>query len=249
MAHPSAGVGRFVRCSTACCARYTSKTAALVAVSNFERDLFAARLGLAPERIDVVRNGVSTDVLTALGATKRDPNLIISAGRLEHYKGHHRVIRAMPAILRRRPDAHLLVVGSGPHEPALREQSRQLGLGDHVAFTTVEQTDRASMGCLLARATVSASLSDYEAEGIGAIESMAMGCRTVVTAGTALRELVDDDRVLGVAPGAPNSEISRVLIRALTDGAPSEPMPPRLWSHVADDLEVLYRRILCPAGR
>ena len=43
------------------------------------------------------------------------PGRIVSSGRLEKYKGHHRVIEALPLIRRDRPDAHLVVLGNGPY--------------------------------------------------------------------------------------------------------------------------------------
>jgi len=44
------------------------------------------------------------------------PHLIVSGGRLERYKGHHRAIAALPELIRRVPDARLYVVGTGPYE-------------------------------------------------------------------------------------------------------------------------------------
>ena len=42
--------------------------------------------------------------------------LIVSVGRLEHYKGHHRVIAALPHVQSRHyPSARLLILGSGPY--------------------------------------------------------------------------------------------------------------------------------------
>jgi glycosyltransferase involved in cell wall biosynthesis len=41
----------------------------------------------------------------------------------------------MPELLKRRPNAHLMITGDGNHEPQLRSQVAQLGLGRHVTFT------------------------------------------------------------------------------------------------------------------
>lgn len=223
---------------------FTGNARMMVAVSEFERHLFLERLGVPASGIEVIRNGVSQDIIDQIGTVERNPDLIITAGRLEQYKGHHRALAAMPAVIDAIPDARLLVVGTGPYEHELRAQARALGIGDAVSFTSVSQTDRGGMGRLLAGAAVTASFSDYEAEGIGAIESRAMGCRTVVTEDTALAELVDDDLVHGVPAGAPTGIVADGLIRALKAGTPEHRVTARTWADVTDDLEALYTRLL-----
>ncbi len=223
---------------------FTGNARMMVAVSEFERGLFLDRLGVPNGGIEVIRNGVSQDILDQAGSVERDPNLILTAGRLERYKGHHHVLAAMPGVIDAIPDAHLLVVGTGPYENELRAQAAALGIESAVRFTSIPQTDRGAMGRTLAGAAVTASFSDYEAEGIGAIESRAMGCRTVVTEDTALAELVDGDLVYGVAPGAPTGIVTDSLVRALKAGIPDHGVIPRTWADVTDDLEALYRRLL-----
>jgi glycosyltransferase involved in cell wall biosynthesis len=44
----------------------------------------------------------------------------VSCGRLERYKGHHRVIEALPLVQQTVPDATLHILGSGPYEKELR---------------------------------------------------------------------------------------------------------------------------------
>ncbi len=224
--------------------RYVGGAKALLAVSEFERQLFVDRLEIDPSRIQVIPNGVSTQIVDQRGVVERDPNLMVSAGRIERYKGHHRAIEAMPDVLRAVPEARLLVVGSGPYQDELERLIRTLGVTDAVDLTSVSQHDRAGMGRLLAEATVSIALSDYEAEGIGVIESRAMGCRVIVTAGTALRELIDSTAVVGVPPDPPKPVVAAAMIDALRAGAPEPPALVRTWDAVTDDLEALYHRIL-----
>lgn len=57
------------------------------------------------------------------------------AGSFYTYEGLDLLVAAMPTILRKRPDVHLLLVGGGPQEAALIEQVQQLQLDAHVHFT------------------------------------------------------------------------------------------------------------------
>ena len=55
-------------------------------------------------------------------------------GSFYSYEGLDLLISALPAVVKEMPDVALLLVGGGPAEPALREQTRQLGLENIVKF-------------------------------------------------------------------------------------------------------------------
>lgn len=226
--------------------RYTSAASALIAVSRFEQTQFASWLRRDPSQIDVVRNGISEALLSGMVGVERDPNLIVSPGRLERYKGHHLAISALPGVRAHMPEARLRIVGSGPYEPELRSHAASLGLEQAVEFGVIQQTDRAGMGALLGRAAVAVFLSEYEAEGIGATEARVAGCSTIVTDSTALSELIDGDTVVGVPPAGASQEFGQAMIAGLrrAASAPVPTHPPRTWSDVTDELETVYERIL-----
>lgn len=81
-------------------------------------------LGLPPERVTVLRNGVDLDLFRPLdrvqlrkefGITRRT---LGSVGHLVERKGHHHVIRALANL----PDTQLIIVGAGPERAALECQ-------------------------------------------------------------------------------------------------------------------------------
>jgi phosphatidylinositol alpha-1,6-mannosyltransferase len=53
----------------------------------------------------------------------------------ERDKGHEALIRAMPEVARRVPDALLVIVGRGADEARFRRLTQELGIGSHVYFT------------------------------------------------------------------------------------------------------------------
>ena len=70
----------------------------LVAVARFEIDEYGEELGLPPERFVFIPNGTDlafSDAANSNGAPDGPP-AIASIGRLERYKGHHRVLAAFP---------------------------------------------------------------------------------------------------------------------------------------------------------
>ncbi|MGV9765709.1 glycosyltransferase family 4 protein [Micromonospora tulbaghiae] len=64
-----------------------------------------------------------------------DRPVVVCVSRLVPRKGQDMLIRALPEIRRRVPDAALLVVGGGPYRSALEKLARQTGLERDVVFT------------------------------------------------------------------------------------------------------------------
>src|ERR1700733_4156028 len=88
-------------------------TAALVAVCDYERQIFAPVLGAGKETIRLIRNGCEPLPVDPTAEKTEGSPLLVSVGRLERYKGHHRILRAFPAILAKETDARLVLAGSG----------------------------------------------------------------------------------------------------------------------------------------
>ncbi|WP_431878844.1 glycosyltransferase family 4 protein [Micromonospora marina] len=64
-----------------------------------------------------------------------DRPVVVCVSRLVPRKGQDMLIRALPEIRRRVPDAALLVVGGGPYRSTLEKLARQTGLERDVVFT------------------------------------------------------------------------------------------------------------------
>ncbi|MCS6912251.1 MAG: glycosyltransferase family 4 protein [Myxococcales bacterium] len=101
----------------------------VVAVSDALRDR-AAELGVAPERIDVVRNGVDAALFRPLDQAEARRQLglasrptVVCVSRLERAKGVLDLLEAFALLRRQRPDVQLLLVGSGEAEHACSERS------------------------------------------------------------------------------------------------------------------------------
>ena len=99
--------------------------------------------GIPSDRIVVVPNAVDADALgappPAAAPVRRERGLegafvIGFLGTFFAWEGLALLIEAMPAILKRRPEARLLLVGSGVEEPALRSAVIRLGLQHEVVF-------------------------------------------------------------------------------------------------------------------
>jgi glycogen synthase len=228
-----------------------ARAARLVAVARFEIELYSEELRLPPGRFALIPNG--TDIGTGYGpdaeaADEGDDGeggaLLASIGRLERYKGHQRVIEALPQVLERRPDAGLLIVGTGPYEAELRRQAIDLGVGDHVEFTSLPAEDRRGMARLLRRISLVVLLSDYETHPLVALEAAAAGRPLLVADRAGLGEFAREGHSRAISPEAPPSTIAKAIVEELE--FPQERRAPRLvsWDECATALLNLYRTIL-----
>jgi glycosyltransferase involved in cell wall biosynthesis len=213
----------------------------LVATARFEIDLYGRELGLPREKFVLIPNGAD---LTAIdrSASERpgEPGLLASIGRLERYKGHHRVIAALPHVLEQQPDARLLVVGTGPYEAALHRQAAELGVDHRVEFTSVAAEDRSGMSALLQRVSLVVLLSDFETHPMVALEALAVGRPLLVADRGGLGELAAD----GLARAVPPDEIPRAVGHAILEelARPQQRGAPQLtsWDECVSRLLELY---------
>lgn len=216
------------------------RAAELIAVSAFEAQAFSDRLGIARDRFAIVPNGAE---LPPAGDAQPVPGLVVSVGRLERYKGHHRLIEALPELLRSVPEARLRIVGTGPYEPALRGLAQQLGVAERVEIGPVAASDRAAMASVLGSASVVALLSEYESHGLAALEAASTGRPVLVLGSTALQELVDAGVAVGVAPDSSASAIAAALEREIRRPTPRGPAALPTWDDCAERLLALYTRV------
>jgi glycosyltransferase involved in cell wall biosynthesis len=210
----------------------------LIAVSHFERRLFSSVPGIPRSKLLVIPNGGD---LPAIDPSKAavDPNLVLSLGRLERYKGHQRAIAAVAVLKERLPHVRLRIVGSGPYHASLTKESQRLGIEDSVVIEGVDSGDRLAMAVLLSSAAVVVLLSDYEAHAIAAIEAIALGRPVVVVDSTGLGDLVKAGLATGVPPGADASEIADAIYSELTSPTQRN-VPVPTWEEAVTQLEELY---------
>jgi glycogen synthase len=122
---------------------YAVKRADKVAVicEGLKTDLIAR--GIAEDKIVVSPNGVDLglfgdppppDAALAAKLGLNGAETIGFIGSFYDYEGIDDLIAAMPALVKARPDAHLLLVGGGPMEDALRAQAKASPVANRIHF-------------------------------------------------------------------------------------------------------------------
>jgi len=198
---------------------------ATIAISRYTADLVRAGGPRGPVHTILPGFDVPAGVdRTGPGRTPR-PTILTVARLADRYKGHDRVLEAMPAVLERVPDVQWLVAGDGPLRPELEARAQALGLeGRVVRF--LGRVDDATRDELLATSHVFAMpsrLPDRGAggEGFGIVYLEAAAAGLPVVAGNvagALDAVAHGRTGLLVDPTDPTA-IARALVSVLADPA------------------------------
>ena len=103
--------------------------------------------------------------------------IIGHVGRFNTPKNHPFLLGIFAALLKKEPNAILLLVGGGEDMPKMQAKARELGIADHVRFLGI----RSDVADLMQAMDVFAFPSLYEGLGIVLIEAQASGLPCIVS--------------------------------------------------------------------
>ncbi|RVB77910.1 MULTISPECIES: glycosyltransferase family 4 protein [unclassified Mesorhizobium] len=224
-----------------------ARAARLIGVSEFEADFFSVRMGVPRERFVVIPNGAAMPV--ASPGVKVDPHLIVSGGRLERYKGHHRAIAALPELIRRVPDVRLHIVGTGPYEGELRRLVATLGLEKRVTIAGIPGSERQKMADLLASAALFVLFSEYEAHPVAVMEALSLRRPVLVSDTSGLRELAANGLCRAIPCNADPGELAAAMAEELEAHREVPDLALPDWDACAQALSDVYCDVLSSRSR
>ncbi len=158
-----------------------AKASGMITVCQALKDTLV-EMGVAPERVTVLRNGVDLELFrpmdraaarAKLGLTRRT---LVSVGLLIDRKGHHHIIRALKAL----PDTDLLIAGSGPDEAALKRLAESEGVAERIRF--LGSVDQNTLREIYNAADALVLASSREGWANVLLEAMACGTPVVASA-------------------------------------------------------------------
>ena len=235
-------------------------TAAVFAVSR-QIEARCREVGLPDERIhwipgaaDLPRFGDAGDGQAIREEFKlgRAP-VVVSVARFAANRGHEQLLAGFGQLLRRLPEARLLLVGKGEQRDRLEQLVAELGLGHHVVFTGYRDRD---LPQVLAAADCFALMAAGSDESCrAALEAMAAGRPVVARAVGALPETVLDGEtgflVGDESPGAVAAALTAILADPARARAMGEMARRRASSEFSPErsvtiVEAVYRSVAAP---
>ncbi|RMF73438.1 MAG: colanic acid biosynthesis glycosyltransferase WcaL [Acidobacteria bacterium] len=199
-----------------------TEAAAVVTVSDFNKAWLER---LAPEaRIVRVYNGVPVGELARIERDPAPPESarLLFVGRLVEKKGLTFLLDAMARLRADGRNVMLDVVGTGPLEPALREQARSLGLDGAVTWCgAASQQDVLSRwmphATLFVLPAVIAEDGDRDGLPTTLLEAMAAGVPIVSTWVTGIPEITGGEQAGRLVAAGDASALADAIARALDE--------------------------------
>lgn len=170
-----------------------------IAVSRANRSDQISYMGLPPERLTSIHNGIvvppqppdrraaHAELLAEL-KLPADTKVLGAAGRLSDQKGFHWLLEAAARIRASIPNARVVLAGDGPLRQQLHEQAARLGISDIVSFLGF----RKDTPSLLAAFDLLVMPSVFEGLPLVLLEAFAAGCPVVAHAVDGIPEVIDD---------------------------------------------------------
>lgn len=190
----------------------------VVVVAKEIADELARSLAVNPASIAAIPNPIVGDDLQSLAQENPDCPLfgqgrpvIVAAGRLSFEKDFETLLRAF-ALVRRRRDAALVLIGEGPDRALLEQLARRLGIAEHVALPGFVANPFSFM-----RAADLFVLSSLF-EGMPGVVVQAMACGTPVVSTdcrTGPREVLEDGKWGSLVPIRDTVALADAMIKAL----------------------------------
>ncbi|HVA81271.1 MAG TPA: glycosyltransferase family 4 protein [Candidatus Binataceae bacterium] len=192
----------------------------ILCVSRYTRSRVLDWAAIAPERVVVLPNTVGDAYVVGDGRVLRDASSpdekksLLTVARMDggqRYKGHDRVIDAIPRVVENGHDVGYLIVGEGDDRMRLEERARAKGIADRVHFTGPVAAEK--LPDLFRTADLFVMPSTGEGFGIAFLEAMASGTPALgLAVGGACDALADGELGTAVAEDADLAEaISRLL--------------------------------------
>lgn len=185
----------------------------VVTPSESSREDIIERLGLLPERVQVVHNGIGSRFVPGPDPTAPRPNEILAVGRLVPVKRFDMLIRGVAEAKRSVPDLTLTIVGDGYERERIETQIQRLGAQDWIRLTRHVSNEALLEHYQRARAVASASVR--EGWGLTLTEAAACGTPAVATRVVGHIDTVADG-VSGILVDDEH-ELAAALVRVCTD--------------------------------
>ncbi|NUS43125.1 MAG: glycosyltransferase family 4 protein [Mycobacteriaceae bacterium] len=227
----------------------------IVVLSDFFRKRLIDDYRIDDRVIRVIPGGVSVDSFHALGEHRAaggdgepaERPVVLCVRRLEKRMGIDVLLQAWPGVLAARPDAQLVIVGSGSQDSVLRGLAELNGLRRSVTFTGRLSDAALAEQYRSAAVTVVPSMA-LEGFGLIALESLAAGRAPVVTDCGGLPETVRGLDPSLIIPAANPDALAARLAGALAGMVPAPMLCRRHaetfgWAEVARRHAELYAEL------
>ena len=182
-------------------------------------------------------------------SSKTETPMLLAVGRLVARKGYMTLLRAMPDILSKNPDAKLVIVGRGHMKSRLEKNAKKLGIEKSIHIQSSLSFSELSQHFRSADLVVYPSY--YEGQGLIPLESLASGTPVATVDQEPLTEMVDST-VGGLFKRGDPEDLARCVNEMLSSEGTAEKarlgrervLSKYTYEHNASDYEAVFMRAI-----
>lgn len=160
---------------------------AVIAVSNFTKQMIIEHYGIPEDKIFVVHNAVEKRDTPYFEINKTD-KVVLFLGRITLQKGPEYFLYAAKKVLDRDRNVKFIMAGTGDMERFIIEKAAELGIAKHVLFAGFLQADEVDKAYQMADLYVMPSVS--EPFGITALEALRNGTPVLISKQSGVSEVI-----------------------------------------------------------
>jgi L-malate glycosyltransferase len=186
---------------------------AIAITPNVKNDLINY-FGANPKKVKTILSGIDLKTLNRnTPPLKLKGNPIIGAsGRLSPVKGFQYLIKSIPEILKKYPQANFYILGEGNYQDTLLNISKKLQINDHLSLLKQK-----SLSAFLNSLDIFCLPSLEEPLGLSVVEAQYLGIPAVVSGIDGLNLLVDHKKTGLKSEPANSKSISEAIIALAAD--------------------------------
>ena len=198
-----------------------------ICVSDYLADYLIQQRGLDRTKLKTIYNGVDLDYFKATPEStpikneflrKGEQILIGAIGRLVVEKGLEYLLGGMPEVLKRLPQAKVLLVGDGPLKAHLEKRVSSLGLKERVIFTGF----RSDIREILSAIDLLVIPSLVEGFPMITLEAMAMAKPIIASDIPGIREQIRDGESGILVPPKDSRALAAAMLKILASNGAAE---------------------------
>jgi len=210
--------------------------------------------GADPTRFKILSSREINECRKKLGLD--GARVVLTVGNVTERKGQDVIIRALPKVLARVPNAHYVMAGLPTAKEQFERLAGQLGVADHVHF--LGRVDTETLVQLLNCCDIFAMTSkhvptEFEGYGIAVVEAALCGKPAVVSSNSGLVEAVADGETALVVPENDETATAEAILSLLTDevrrramgeAARRRALDEQTWERRVREYDVFLRELL-----
>ncbi|MEX2460165.1 MAG: glycosyltransferase family 4 protein [Paenibacillaceae bacterium] len=220
-----------------------------IAVSLRTQKILIEQYCAAPDKIEVIYNGIDTSPFEQLPHRDYHPNngFVLYLGRVTGQKGPELFLEAARLVLLTKKDTRFMIAGEGELLGKLRRRARRLKINDRVEFIGAVVGDQV-LECYR-NAVIFILPAFSEPFGITVLEAMAAGLPTIITTTTGAGEIVKFVEI--VKPNDPNELAQKIIsllenpvLRQTLGQEGAKEVSQYTWKRTADEICSVYEKLL-----